>query len=151
MKDEFKKARNWVGQSPSFHNADTVSVFEIMIRELGGLLSAHDFTGDKVFLTKAVELVDLLMPVLETPSGIPRGSTSLKLPNIDTGWTGEDAVLSELGSLQIDCRYLSVHTKDSKYESKAMKALQLVNKKIHQMVYFLSRLAPRMAYIGTHR
>lgn len=121
--------RVWVEKSLSFHNADSVSVFETTIRELGGLLSAHDLSGDKVFLTKAVELADLLMPAFDTASGIPRGSVSFKSPNIDMGWSGEDAVLSELGSLQIDFRYLSVHTKDSKYESKAMKALQVMNKK----------------------
>ena len=42
------------------------------IRELGGLLSAYDLSGDKVFLTKAIELGDLLMPAFDTQSGIPR-------------------------------------------------------------------------------
>ena len=42
------------------------------IRELGGLLSAYDLSGDKVFLDKARELGDLLMPAFDTPTGIAR-------------------------------------------------------------------------------
>lgn len=42
------------------------------IRELGGLLSAYDLSGDKVFLMKAQELGELLMPAFDTDSGIPR-------------------------------------------------------------------------------
>ena len=42
------------------------------IRELGGLLSAFDLSGDQVFLKKAIELADLLMPAFNTESGIPR-------------------------------------------------------------------------------
>jgi endoplasmic reticulum Man9GlcNAc2 1,2-alpha-mannosidase len=42
------------------------------IRELGGLLAAFEFSGDAVFLEKAKELGDLLLPAFDTVSGIPR-------------------------------------------------------------------------------
>lgn len=38
----------------SFERDHEVQLFEIVIRELGGLLSAYHLSGDKVFLDKAV-------------------------------------------------------------------------------------------------
>ena len=45
------------------------------------------------------------------------------------GWTGDSAILSELGTLQVEFRYLSYKTKDLNYEKKSMMGLQLMNKK----------------------
>ena len=50
----------------------SVPLTQTTIRELGGLLSAFDLSGDSVFLDKAKELGDLLMPGFNTQSGIPR-------------------------------------------------------------------------------
>lgn len=51
--DEFNAAREWVASSLSFAHGGSISVFEITIRELGGLLAAFDLSGDRVFLDKA--------------------------------------------------------------------------------------------------
>lgn len=59
---EFDEAKKWVQTSLTFDHAGAVSVFETTIRELGGLLSAYDLSGDKVFLDKAKLLGDRLMP-----------------------------------------------------------------------------------------
>jgi mannosyl-oligosaccharide alpha-1,2-mannosidase len=48
LKKEFEDATQWVASSLTFTNAGTVSVFETTIRELGGLLSAFDLSGEKV-------------------------------------------------------------------------------------------------------
>ena len=40
-----------------------MSLFETTIRIVGGLLSAFDLSEDAMFLGKAQQLVDLLMPV----------------------------------------------------------------------------------------
>ena len=63
--------RDWVSQSLSFGHAGTVSVFETTIRELGGLLSAFDLSKDNVFLTKAIELGNILAKSFNSHSGIP--------------------------------------------------------------------------------
>ena len=63
MKDEFWKARDWVKEHLRFTHASEVSVFETTIRELGGLLSAFDLSGDPVFKEKVktgAEIVLLL-------------------------------------------------------------------------------------------
>ena len=54
--DEFAAARAWVASSLSFAHGGSVSVFEVTIRELGGLLAAFDLSGDRVFLDKARRL-----------------------------------------------------------------------------------------------
>lgn len=53
-------------------------MFETTIRVVGGLLSIYDLTGDQLYLTKAQELADLLMPAFNTPSGFPYTSIVLK-------------------------------------------------------------------------
>ena len=55
MEEEFWKARDWVKEHLSFRHASEVSVFETTIRELGGLLSAYDLSGDEVFKEKVRE------------------------------------------------------------------------------------------------
>ncbi|KAF6772078.1 hypothetical protein AHF37_09518 [Paragonimus kellicotti] len=55
-----------------------VSVFEFTIRHLGGLLTAYTFTLDKIFLDKAVELAQRLLPAFNTQTGIPMSLINLK-------------------------------------------------------------------------
>jgi uncharacterized protein YyaL (SSP411 family) len=125
LKDEFKEARDWVATSLTFEHAGTVSVFETTIRELGGLLAAYDLSKDTIFLTKAQQLADKLTPAFNSPSGIPYGQVNFKSGSPSGGWSGNSAILSELGSLQLEFRYLSVHTHRTDYELKAMKAFQV--------------------------
>lgn len=51
---EFALAREWIADNLSFDRDGDVSVFEITIRVLGGLLSAFHLSQDHVFLDKAV-------------------------------------------------------------------------------------------------
>nr|XP_021206977.2 mannosyl-oligosaccharide alpha-1,2-mannosidase IA [Bombyx mori] len=48
-----------------------LSVFETTIRFVGGLLSCYALTGDTIFRDKAAEVADTLLPVFETPTGLP--------------------------------------------------------------------------------
>jgi len=129
LKEEFREARDWVASSLSFDRAGTVSVFETTIRELGGLLAAYDLSKDKVFLTKAQQLADKLTPAFNSPSGIPYGMVNFKSGQPSGGWSGNSAILSELGSLQLEFRYLSQATQRSDYELKAMKAFQVMHRR----------------------
>lgn len=126
MKKEFKDARDWVASKLTFKRAGTVSVFETTIRELGGLLAAYDLSEDTVFLDKANELADLLSPAFNTRSGIPRGQVNLQSHQPVTGWAGSSAILSELGSLQLEFRYLAKHKNRPELDSKVMKAFQIM-------------------------
>ena len=90
----------------SFDSADReISVFEITIRALGGLLGAHALTGRRAFLERAEELGRRLLPALNTTSGLPRPRWNIARQGARA--TNEPTILAEAGSLQLEFRYLS--------------------------------------------
>ncbi|KAF7253102.1 hypothetical protein EG68_07860, partial [Paragonimus skrjabini miyazakii] len=110
-----------------------VSVFEFTIRHLGGLLTAYTFTLDKVFLDKAVELAQRLLPAFNTQTGIP-----MSLINLKTGacrmfvWSRKKcAILAEAGTLHMEFKYLSELTGDPVYAEKV--------DKIRKVIYSMDR------------
>lgn len=70
---EFKGAQKFVSSINwnNVKNDEPVQLFETVIRYVGGLLSAYDLSHEKVFIKKAIELVDKLLPAFDTPTGIP--------------------------------------------------------------------------------
>lgn len=69
LTEEYKRARDWVDTELHFDLDDKFHTFEITIRVLGGLLSAYHLSGeDAMYLRKAVELADRLLPVFDTVS-----------------------------------------------------------------------------------
>jgi hypothetical protein len=131
MKDEFKEAVDWCKHSLTFSRAGSVSVFETTIRALGGLLSAYDLSGEHDLLLKAVDLGDLLLPAFNTGSGIPKAMVDFRTHQASNSWSGDGAILSELGTLQVEFRYLAVKSKNADYETKAMAPVQLM-RRIHR-------------------
>lgn len=129
MKDEFDEARRWVESSLTFDNAGTVSVFETTIRQLGGLLAAYDLSKEEVFLKKAEVLGEKLARSFETRSGIPTAMVNLRTGQPSGGWSGNNAILSELGTLQVEFRYLAHHVNSPHYEEVSMKPLKLMASK----------------------
>ncbi|OQR91817.1 mannosyl-oligosaccharide alpha-1,2-mannosidase [Achlya hypogyna] len=120
MKDEFARARDWVANDLDFKHlgvdGGTISIFEVTIRELGGLLSAYDLSRDPVFKARAVELADLLAPAFDSAEGvfytIFNPHSKKKQMN---GWTGYRGLLADLGTLQLEMRYLTAITGDPQY------------------------------------
>lgn len=55
-----------------------VSVFEINIRFVGGLLSCFALTGDHMFREKALLIAERLLPAFDTPTGIPLGIVNME-------------------------------------------------------------------------
>jgi len=120
MKDEFWRARDWVRDHLNHDHVGSVSVFETTIRSLGGLLSAYDWSGDKAFLEKAQDLGDRLFKAFNTASGLPMGQVSLSSGSTrNIGWAGGNAISSEVGTLQIEFRYLAKATKHKDYAEKS--------------------------------
>eukprot|EP00903_Cladosiphon_okamuranus_P011485 g10817.t1 len=76
LTEEFYSGRDWVRDHMTFDNAGMVSVFETTIRVLGGLLSAFELSREKVFLNRAKELADKLLPAFASSTGIPYKSAS---------------------------------------------------------------------------
>jgi len=130
LKEEFNHAKDWVARHLTFANAGSVSVFETTIRELGGLLSAYDFSQEKVFLDKAVELGEKLAPAFATSSGIAMGQVDFRSGHTSNGWQGSSAILSEMGTLQIEFRNLAQYSGQLKYEDMSMRGMKFLYPKI---------------------
>ncbi|XP_028353163.1 endoplasmic reticulum mannosyl-oligosaccharide 1,2-alpha-mannosidase-like [Physeter macrocephalus] len=116
LKKEFEEARRWVSQRLLFQKNVDVNLFESTIRILGGLLSAFHLSGDVLFLKKAEDFGNRLMPAFQTPSKIPYSDV-----NIGTGvahpprWTS-DSTVAEVTSIQLEFRELSRLTGVKKFQ-----------------------------------
>lgn len=119
FKDEADKTREYIDKNLSYDKDIEVQVFEITIRELGGLLSSYQITGDKKLLALADDLGTRLLPAFNSPTGMP-----YRFVNLKTGKT-RDAVSNpaETGTLLIEFGTLSKLTGKPIYFEKAKRAL----------------------------
>ncbi len=119
LKNEAKETRKYITENLSFDKDIYVQNFEITIRLLGGLLSGYQMTGDKKLLVLADDLGTRLLPVFDSPTGLPYLYVNLK-----TGKTkGEVSNPAETGTLLIEFGTLSKLTKKPIYYEKAKRAL----------------------------
>ncbi|XP_033374393.1 UDP-N-acetylhexosamine pyrophosphorylase-like protein 1 isoform X3 [Parus major] len=129
LKEEFEEARKWVANDLIFDKNVDVNLFESTIRILGGLLSTYHLSGDSLFLEKAKDIGNRLMPAFKTPSKIPYSDV-----NIGRGtahpprWTS-DSTVAEVTSIQLEFRELSRLTGDEKFQ----KAVDEVMKHVHTL------------------
>src|SRR5207244_2662617 len=95
---EAGKARSLIVSDLSFDRDIYVMNFEITIRLLGGLLSSYQLTVDKRLLSLAEDLGNRLLPVFNSPTGLP-----YVYVNFHTGQT-RDAVTNpaETGTLLLE-------------------------------------------------
>lgn len=95
----------------------TDTLVQTTIRVLGGLLSAYHLSGeDPLYLEKAVDLADRILPAFNTQSGLPLSSVNLAervgVPDRDNnGWVST----AEVSTLQLELRYLSVLSENDAY------------------------------------
>ena len=112
-----------------------VHLFEVVIRVLGGLLSAHllitrDSTllpsYDGILLDKARDLADRMLPAFQTPSGLPALFVNLKTGQVnDTNVTCTACA----GTLLLEFGQLSTLTKDPKYMQHAHRCARTIHGK----------------------
>ena len=117
MTEEFWKARDYIRDELTFKDKDVdVIVFEHTIRSIGGLLSAHDWSGDPVFLERALELARILIRSFYidgdedrlNPTGMPWAYVNLqtgKASNIKF-LPGHILNLARIGTLGMEYRFL---------------------------------------------
>ncbi len=116
---EADKARKLIVENLSFDKDITVKNFEITIRLLGGLLSAYQLTGDERLLRLADDLGTRLLPVFNSPTGMPYVYVNLK-----TGKTsGTKSNPAEIGTLLLEFGTLSRLTHKPVYYEKAKNAV----------------------------
>ncbi|MFA5832586.1 MAG: glycoside hydrolase family 47 protein [Bacteroidota bacterium] len=116
---EAKETQNLILSTLSFDKDISVKNFEITIRVLGGLLSAYQTTGDKKFLTLADDLGKKLLPVFNSPTGLPHVFINLKTGAV----SGDTTNPAEAGTLLIEFGTLAKLTGKPIYYEKAKKAL----------------------------
>lgn len=93
-----------------------MNLFEVTIRVLGGLLSAYHLSGDQVFLVKASELGNRLLPSFLSPSGIPYSDVNLGERSAHSPKWSPDSSTSEVTTIQLEFRDLSRSTNVPIYE-----------------------------------
>ncbi|XP_050511939.1 endoplasmic reticulum mannosyl-oligosaccharide 1,2-alpha-mannosidase isoform X2 [Diabrotica virgifera virgifera] len=129
LDEEYDEARNWVDKHLNFDVNRDVNLFEVTIRVLGGLLSIYHFSKDDMFLKKATELADRLLPCFDSESGIPYSDINLFTRKPHAPKWSPDSSTSEVTTIQLEFRDLSRVTGDPKYEN----AVERVSKIIHKL------------------
>jgi mannosidase alpha-like ER degradation enhancer 2 len=117
--DEAAKARKLIDERLSFDKDISVKNFEITIRVLGGLLSGYELTGDKHLLALADDLGTRLLPVFNSPTGMPYVNVNLKTGKV----SGTKSNPAEIGTLLLELGTLSKHTGKRIYYDKAKNAV----------------------------
>jgi hypothetical protein len=116
---EAAKARALIISDLSFDRDIYVKNFEITIRLLGGLLSGYQLTGDKRLLGLAEDLGTRLLPVFNSPTGLPYVFVNLRTGQV------RDPVSNpaETGTLLLEFGTLSKLTGKPVFYDKAKRAL----------------------------
>ncbi len=116
------EAKQMILHDLNFNSDNEIQVFEITIRQLGGLITAYENTGEQQFLTLANDLGDRLMPAFNTPTGIP-----YRYVHLQTGAL-KDSINNpaEVGTLMLEFGKLSKLTGKPTYYDAAKKAIMAV-------------------------
>ncbi|EAY16781.1 Glycosyl hydrolase family 47 protein [Trichomonas vaginalis G3] len=137
LTEEFENASKYVLQTTNFTKNSTISVFESTIRDIGGLISAYEQTGQRKFLDLAEKLALVLEPAFKTPTGFPYAyinpGTNYTEDHI---WNIQKSLLSDIGSLQIEFYSLTYHTGNMKYWNLVNYIETIANKYILPSIYF---------------
>lgn len=136
--EAFERALRNVIDTVTFDVDSKVQVFEITIRVLGGLISAHQFATSPEFLKSipwykdelldlAVDLAHRLLPAFDSPTGIPYPRINLRygmagLPSGET--TGTCA--AGAGSLVLEFAALSRLTGNTVFEEAAVRSFKAI-------------------------
>jgi ER degradation enhancer, mannosidase alpha-like 2 len=116
---EAERARSLIVNDLSFDRDIYVKNFEITIRLLGGLLSGYQLTGDDRLLSLAEDLGNRLLPVFNSPTGLPYVYVNLR-----TGQTRDPVTNpAETGTLLLEFGTLSKLTGKPVFYEKAKRAL----------------------------
>ena len=119
LSGEAARAKSLILDSLSFDRDFPVQVFEITIRELGGLLSAYQLDGDPRFLSLARDLGTRLLPAFGSATGMP-----YRFVNLHTGAvSGPVSNPAEVGTLMLEFGTLGKLTGDPRYYDAAKRAV----------------------------
>lgn len=122
LEKEKEEAKELIFSKLNFDKDMEIQQFEIAIRIMGGLISAYQLDGDPRFLSLAEDLAKRMMPVFESPTGIP-----YRLVNLRTGEVkGEITNPCEVGSMLLEYGMLSKLTDNPVYYEKCKRGVEAV-------------------------
>ncbi|CAG0879614.1 unnamed protein product [Darwinula stevensoni] len=128
LQEEFQEAREWVANGLNVAVNEYVNLFEVIIRVLGGLLSAYHLSGDPLFLTKAEELGQNLMPAFAlSGSGIPLSDVNPYSRHARSPSWSTASSTSEVTTIQLELRALSRATGNPLFEKAGMRVSEIVH------------------------
>uniref|UniRef100_A0A8C8GLJ1 alpha-1,2-Mannosidase n=1 Tax=Oncorhynchus tshawytscha TaxID=74940 RepID=A0A8C8GLJ1_ONCTS len=152
MFEDFDMATEWVEKNLDFNVNAEVSVFEVNIRFVGGLLSAYYLSGKEVFRRKAIELGEKLLPAFKTPTGIPWALLNLK-SGIGRNWpwaSGGSSILAEYGTLHLEFMHLSKLSGNPAFAEKVMNIRKVLNRLDKPQGLYPNYLNPNSGQWGQH-
>ncbi|XP_030626234.1 mannosyl-oligosaccharide 1,2-alpha-mannosidase IA [Chanos chanos] len=152
MYEEFDEATHWVEKNLDFNMNAEISVFEVNIRFVGGLLSAYYLSGKEVFRRKAVELGEKLLPAFNTPTGIPWALLNLK-SGIGRNWpwaSGGSSILAEYGTLHLEFMHLTKLSGNPLFAEKVMNIRKVLNRLEKPQGLYPNYLNPNSGQWGQH-
>jgi mannosidase alpha-like ER degradation enhancer 2 len=118
LKPQADEARSLIDTELNLDQDIYVKDFEITIRLLGSLISCYELTGDKRLLELADDLGRRMLPMFNSPTGMP-----YEYVNLHTGAVrGARSNPAEIGTLLIEYGMLSRHTGKQEYYDKAKRA-----------------------------
>eukprot|EP00439_Symbiodinium_sp_Y106_P035063 s5088_g4.t1 len=125
QEDDYYEAERWVLRNFTSDLDVTVSVFETVIRVLGGLLSAYGLSGQLQLLAHAAQLGRRLMRAWR------EGPVPHELVNLKTGQTGFKepefgSTLAEVGTIQGEFALLSALTGDPTFHTRGNHVMDLL-------------------------
>jgi hypothetical protein len=116
---EAERVKSLIVTDLSFDRDVYVKNFEVTIRLLGGLLSSYQLTGDKRLLSLAEDLGNRLLPVFNSPTGLPYVYVNLR-----SGQTRDPVTNpAETGTLLLEFGTLSKLTANPVYYDRAKRAV----------------------------
>lgn len=119
LEDEAAATKKYIIANLSFDKDISVQNFEVTIRLLGGLISGYQLTGDRRLLALAEDLGNRLLPVFDSPTGIP-----YRFVNLRTGKVrGAETNPAEAGTLLVEFGALGRLTGRAVFYDKAKRAL----------------------------
>ena len=127
LHEEFKRGRDWIANNLVF-KAGSISFFETTIRVLGGLLTMFELSKDQIFLSKAQELGEKLLPAFNTNSGLPRSQIDLVTgKSANPQWNGGASLVAEVGTIQLEFATLARYTKREEFSIKSRRIFESLN------------------------
>uniref|UniRef100_A0A8C9Y525 alpha-1,2-Mannosidase n=1 Tax=Sander lucioperca TaxID=283035 RepID=A0A8C9Y525_SANLU len=145
MFEEFDAATDWVEKNLDFNVNAEVSVFEVNIRFVGGLLSAYYLSG------KEVRIIRKLPVVFSHATSAPCASVSLFGIGRNWPWaSGGSSILAEYGTLHLEFMHLSKLSGNPEFAQKVMNIRKVLNRLDKPQGLYPNYLNPNSGQWGQH-